>query len=100
MQVRLLGSVDVTVGGVARPVAGLRTQGRTGGARVGRGRDREHRSSHRRRLGREGTRDGPNALQSHMSYLRGVLGNRTAIAARAHGYVLDRYPYPVELSCL
>ena len=30
-----------------------------------------------------------NALQSNVSYLRSVLGSRTAIAARAHGYVLD-----------
>ena len=83
MEVRLLGPVDVTVDGIARDVPGLRRKavlaalalncgevlstdmlldivwGPDAGARV-------------------------NTLQSHVSYLRRVLGGRTAIVAHGH----------------
>jgi len=89
VQVRLLGSVDVMVDGVARPVAGLRRKavlavlGLTAGEIV----------STDRLIdivwGGEEPTTAANTLQSHVSYLRRVLGSRTAVVARAPGYLLD-----------
>jgi DNA-binding SARP family transcriptional activator/Tfp pilus assembly protein PilF len=89
VQVRLLGPVDVTVGGVVRPIAGLRrkavlaTLGLAAGEVV----------STDRLIdvvwGDKPPSTASNTLQSHVSYVRGVLGTRTAIVARPPGYVLD-----------
>jgi DNA-binding SARP family transcriptional activator/Tfp pilus assembly protein PilF len=89
VQVRLLGSVDVTVGGEVRPVAGLRrkavlaTLGLAAGEIVSLTRlidvvweDRAPATA-------------ANTLQSHVSFLRRVLGSRTAVVARGPGYLLD-----------
>ena len=89
MQVRLLGPVDVTVDGVARPIPGLRRKAvlamlaLTPGEIVSTDRlidvvwsDRPSSAA-------------PNSLPAHVSYLRGALGARTAIVARPPGYVLD-----------
>jgi DNA-binding SARP family transcriptional activator len=89
VQVRLLGPVDVTVDGAARPLLGLRRKavlavlGLRPGATVS--------ADHLIEVvwGDEPPVDVTNALQSHVSYLRGVLGARPAIAARKPGYVLD-----------
>jgi DNA-binding SARP family transcriptional activator/tetratricopeptide (TPR) repeat protein len=89
VQVRLLGPIDVTVDGAVRPVAGLRRKavlavlGLSAGEIV-----------HADRLidvvwGDKPPPTASNTLQAHVSYLRGVLGARTAIVARAPGYVLD-----------
>jgi DNA-binding SARP family transcriptional activator/tetratricopeptide (TPR) repeat protein len=87
--VRLLGPVDVVVDGVPRPVSGLRRKavlavlGLAAGEVVST--DRlldvvwDGRSS----------AVGLNALQTHVSYLRRVLGRPEAIVARGSGYLLD-----------
>jgi DNA-binding SARP family transcriptional activator len=89
MQVRLLGPVDVVVGGVARPVAGRRRQavlavlGLAAGDVV----------SADRLIEVVWADAAPptagNTLQHHVSYLRGVFGDRAAIATRGSGYALN-----------
>ncbi|MEU4158320.1 BTAD domain-containing putative transcriptional regulator [Actinoplanes sp. NPDC026670] len=89
MRVRLLGTVDVHDGEEARPVPGLRRKailsvlalnaGRTVGAD---------------RLidlvwGDRPPATALNTVQSHVSYLRRVLGARAAIVSRPPGYLLD-----------
>jgi DNA-binding SARP family transcriptional activator len=89
MRVRLLGTVDVHDGEEARPVPGLRRKailsvlalnaGRTVGAE---------------RLidlvwGDQPPATALNTVQSHVSYLRRVLGSRAAIVSRPPGYLLD-----------
>jgi len=87
--VRLLGPVDVAAGGESRPVSGLRrkavlaTLALYAGEAVSIG-----------RLtgavwGEAAPATAVNTLQSHVSYLRGVLGSRAAILARPPGYLLD-----------
>jgi DNA-binding SARP family transcriptional activator/Flp pilus assembly protein TadD len=89
VQVRLLGSVDVMGDGAVRSVAGLRrkavlaTLGLAAGEIVSTDRLIEV------VWGDRPPPTAPNTLQAHMSYLRGVLGGRTAIVARGPGYVLD-----------
>ncbi|TCO55880.1 AfsR/SARP family transcriptional regulator [Actinocrispum wychmicini] len=89
MQVRLLGTVDVVVGGVPRPVSGLRRKAALAALALQPG---EVMSTDR--LIHIVWGDAPpatagNTLQSHMSYLRRVLGDRAAIVARPPGYVLN-----------
>jgi DNA-binding SARP family transcriptional activator len=87
--VRLLGPVDITIDGVARPLPGLRRKtvlavlGLHPGEAVSASRlidivwgDRPPTTV-------------ANTLQSHMSYLRTVLGARDVIVARPPGYLLD-----------
>lgn len=86
---RILGPVDVTVGGVPRVVRGLRRKAVLAVLAL---RSAEIVSVDRLTevvWGDEAPRTAANTLQSHVSYLRGVLGHRTAIAARPPGYVLD-----------
>lgn len=89
MRVRLLGPVDAVAGGVPVSISGLRRRAVLavlalhGGGIVG-----------RRRLieavwGDQAGRVSPNTLQSHVSALRRVLGDRNAIVARSPGYLLD-----------
>jgi DNA-binding SARP family transcriptional activator/tetratricopeptide (TPR) repeat protein len=89
MQIRLLGPVDVVVRGELRPVHGLRRKAVLavlalhGGAVVSTG-----------QLTDAVWGDAPpptaaNSLQTHVSYLRGVLGTKTAILARPPGYILQ-----------
>ena len=89
MQVRLLGPVEVTVGGVPRPVSGLRRKTLLSvlGLRVG-----EIVSTDRLIdviWGDTPPATVSNALQSHVSYLRRLLGTPAAIVARPPGYLLD-----------
>jgi DNA-binding SARP family transcriptional activator/Tfp pilus assembly protein PilF len=89
VQVRLLGPVDVTVDGVPRPVPGLRRKavlavlGLHAGQIV----------STDRLIdvvwGDRAPATAPNTLQSHVSYLRRVLGASPAILTRSPGYVLS-----------
>jgi len=89
VRVRLLGPVDVVVDGEARLVSGLRrkavlaTLALHGGEVV----------STSRLLdavwGESATAVARNTLQSHVSYLRAVLGSKAAIVARPPGYLLD-----------
>lgn len=89
MQVRLLGPVEVTVDGAARPVPGLRRRGVLAVLSVHAGRIVSS-----DRLIHAVWDDHPpatalNTLQSHVSYLRGAFGVRDAIVARSPGYVLQ-----------
>jgi DNA-binding SARP family transcriptional activator/tetratricopeptide (TPR) repeat protein len=95
--VRLLGPVDVVVEGVARPVSGLRRRavlavlGLAAGEVVG-----------TERLvdvvwDGQPSAVGLNALQTHVSHLRRVLGSPAAIVARGSGYVLDLGPEATDL---
>lgn len=89
MQVRLLGPVDVVVAGEPRPVSGLRRKAVLAALAL--------HSSEVVSTGRLvdvvwGETAPPSAattLQNHVSYLRRILGAKTAIRARPPGYVLD-----------
>ncbi|WP_432975355.1 AfsR/SARP family transcriptional regulator [Dactylosporangium sp. CA-233914] len=89
MRVRLLGPIDVLVGGEPRPVQGLRRKavlavlGLHAGDVVSTGRLVE--------LVWDGAAppNAVNALQSHLSYLRRTLSDKAAVRSRPPGYVLD-----------
>src|SRR4051812_32529997 len=89
MRVRLLGPVDVAVDGESRPVSGLRRKALLAVLAL------YHREvvAIDRLIDVVWTDDAPstvlNTLQSHVSHLRSVLADKTAIQARAPGYVLD-----------
>ena len=86
MRVRLLGPVDVTVDGRPRPVRGLRRKAvlaLQGGEIVSTGRLVDA------VWGDTALPPALNTLQSHVWYLRTVLGSKAAIVARPPGYVLD-----------
>src|SRR5262252_3532609 len=86
MQVRLLGPVDVVVHGEPRPVHGLRRKAVLalhGGEIV----STDYLAD--AVWGESAPSTAVNTLQSHVSYLRGVLGTKTAILARPPGYVLE-----------
>jgi len=89
VRVRLLGPVDVVVGGAVRPVSGLRRKAilATLSLRAG-----EIVSTDRLAdivWGDDPPSTPVNTLQSHVSHLRTVLGSRAAILAKPPGYVLD-----------
>jgi DNA-binding SARP family transcriptional activator/Tfp pilus assembly protein PilF len=89
MRVRLLGPVDVVVDGVVRPVRGLRRKAVLAVLALHRG---EIVSTDRLIGVVWGGAPPPtavNTVQSHVSYLRQVLGSKTAVLARPPGYVLD-----------
>src|SRR2546430_239396 len=89
MQVRLLGPVDVVVDGEARAVRGLRRKAVLAvlalhaGEVVSTGRLADA------VWGQDPPATAVNTLQSHVSYLRTVLGDKGAIVARPPGYLLD-----------
>jgi DNA-binding SARP family transcriptional activator/tetratricopeptide (TPR) repeat protein len=89
MQVRLLGPVDVIVDGGSRPVHGLRRGAVLAvlalhcGEVVSTGRLAEI------VWGEAAPPTAVNTLQAHVSYLRRMLGSKTAIRSRPPGYVLD-----------
>jgi DNA-binding SARP family transcriptional activator len=89
MRVRLLGPVDVFADGIERPVSGLRrkavlaTLALHAGEIVSAGRLADI------VWGDDAPATAPNTLQSHVSYLRAVLGSRTAIRSAPPGYVLN-----------
>jgi DNA-binding SARP family transcriptional activator len=89
VRVRLLGPVDAVVGGAPVPISGLRRKAVLavlalhGEGIAGTGRLIEA------VWGDEAGRASLNTLQSHVSALRRVLGNRDAIVARPPGYLLD-----------
>jgi DNA-binding SARP family transcriptional activator len=89
MRIRLLGPVDVMVGGEARMVSGLRrkavlaTLALHGGEVVSVGRLVDA------VWGETAPSTVRNTLQSHVSYLRTLLGDKNAIVGRPPGYRLD-----------
>ena len=88
MQVRLLGPVDVVTDDAPRPVHGLRRKAVLAALALHGG---EIVSTSRLVdvvWGETAPATAVNALQRHVSYLRGVLGSRDAIRARSPGYFL------------
>jgi DNA-binding SARP family transcriptional activator/tetratricopeptide (TPR) repeat protein len=89
MRVRLLGSVDVIAGDVLRPVSGLRRKAVLAVLALAAGEV----VSTDRLIDAVWNGRPPatalNTLQSHVSYLRGLLGGRATIVARPPGYLLD-----------
>jgi DNA-binding SARP family transcriptional activator/tetratricopeptide (TPR) repeat protein len=89
MQVRLLGPVDVVADGGPRPVPGLRRKAVLAtlalhcGEVVSTGRLVDV------VWGEAAPATALNTLQSHVSFLRRVLGSKAAIRARSPGYLLD-----------
>ena len=88
VQVRLLGPVDVVVAGEARPVRGLRRKAVLAVLALSPG---EIVSTDRLMdvVWSDTTPARVNTVQSHVSYLRRVLGSRPTIRAHPPGYVLD-----------
>ncbi|WP_189332849.1 AfsR/SARP family transcriptional regulator [Actinoplanes ianthinogenes] len=97
MRVRLLGSVDVITGGELRPVAGLRRRALLAVLALAAGEV----VSTDRLIDAVWNGRPPatalNTLQSHVSYLRGLLGGRGTIVARPPGYLLDAGPGGTDL---
>jgi len=89
MQVRLLGPVDVVVDGRPRPVRGLRRQAVLATLALHSGEVVSTGKLADVVWGKTAPPTAANTLQSHMSFLRSVLGSRAAILARPPGYVLD-----------
>jgi DNA-binding SARP family transcriptional activator/tetratricopeptide (TPR) repeat protein len=89
MQVRLLGPVDVVVGGEPRPVHGLRRKAVLAVLALHSGEIVSTGLLTDAVWGDVAPATAVNTLQSHVSYLRGVLGAKTAILARPPGYVLQ-----------
>lgn len=88
VRVRLLGPVDVLADGIPRPVRGLRRKAVLAALALQPG---EIVSSDRLVdivWGDGAPATAATTLQSHVSHLRGVLGDRAAILARPPGYVL------------
>jgi DNA-binding SARP family transcriptional activator len=89
VQVRLLGPVDVALDGGSRPVNGLRRKAVLATLAL---HDGEVVSTDRLVdvvWGESAPPTVMNSLQTHISYLRGVLGSREAILARPPGYQLN-----------
>jgi DNA-binding SARP family transcriptional activator len=87
--IRLLGPVDVLADDGPRPVCGLRRKAVLATLAL---HDGEVVSTSRLAdvvWGEEAPPTAVNTLQSHVSYLRNVLGSRSAILARPPGYLLD-----------
>jgi DNA-binding SARP family transcriptional activator/tetratricopeptide (TPR) repeat protein len=89
MQVRLLGPVDVVVHGEPRPLHGLRRKAVLAVLALHGGEIVSTDYLADAVWGEDAPPTAVNTLQSHVSYLRGVLGTKTAILARPPGYVLE-----------
>jgi DNA-binding SARP family transcriptional activator/Tfp pilus assembly protein PilF len=89
MQVRLLGPVDLLIGGVSRPVRGLRRKAMLAMLALHRGRIVSLDRLVDVIWGDAAPPTAVNTAQSHVSHLRQVLGDKTVIQARPPGYVLN-----------
>src|SRR5215467_13381200 len=89
MQVRLLGPVDVVLGGEPRPVSGLRRKAVLAVLALRAGEIVSTDQLADAVWGGDPPPTAVNTLQSHVSYLRGLLGSKTAIVGRPPGYLLD-----------
>lgn len=89
MQVRLLGPLDLMTAGGPQPVRGLRRKAVLAALALQAGELVS--ASHLIDVvwGGAAPRTAVNTLQSHVSYLRHVLGSKAAILARAPGYILN-----------
>jgi DNA-binding SARP family transcriptional activator len=92
----LLGSVDIVVGGEARPLPGLRRKALLAALALERGRI----VSADRLIDIVWNDEAPagraNTLQRHISYLRQMVGSRDAFVSRPPGYVMDLPPGSVD----
>jgi DNA-binding SARP family transcriptional activator/tetratricopeptide (TPR) repeat protein len=89
MQVRLLGPVDVALEGRARPVSGLRRKAVLAALALHDGQVVSTGQLVDAVWGQSAPASVVNSLQTHIAYLRGVLGSRDAILARSPGYLLN-----------
>ena len=89
MQVRLLGPVDVVVNGEPRPVHGLRRKAVLATLALQHGSLVSVDQLIDAVWGDAAPSTARNTLQSHVSYLRTVLGDKAAIRAQPPGYVLE-----------
>ncbi|HKT00874.1 MAG TPA: BTAD domain-containing putative transcriptional regulator, partial [Rugosimonospora sp.] len=89
VQVRLLGPVDVSADGVPRSMSGVRRQALITALALNAGQVVSGERLIDLVWGQAPPATVANALQRHISYLRAVLGSRSAIVARSSGYVLD-----------
>src|SRR6266704_1990230 len=89
MQVRLLGPVDAVVDGEARAVRGLRRKAVLAVLALHAGEAVSTGQLTDAVWGQDAPATAVNTLQSHVSYLRTVLGDKGAILARPPGYLLD-----------
>jgi DNA-binding SARP family transcriptional activator len=89
MQVRLLGPVDVVVAGEPRPVHGQRRKAVLAILALHGGEIVSTDCLADAVWGDAAPPTAVNTLQSHVSYLRGIMGTKTAILARPPGYVLE-----------
>src|SRR5579863_186411 len=89
MKVRLLGPIDVLVQGEPRPVQGQRRQAVLAvlALQCGEALSIDHLVE--TVWGGAAPVTAVNAMQSHVSYLRGLMGTRTAILTRPPGYALE-----------
>jgi len=89
MQVRLLGPIDVVVHGEPRQIHGLRRKAVLAvlALHCGQVVSTDHLVD--AVWGDAAPLTSLNALQSHVSYLRGILGSKNAILTRSPGYLLD-----------
>ena len=98
MQIRLLGPVEIVRDGAARPVPGLRRRAILAVLALRRGEV----VSTDRLIGTVWGDAAPatvaNTLQQHVSQLRQLLGDRSAIRARAPGYVLAAGDEPTDVA--
>jgi DNA-binding SARP family transcriptional activator len=89
VRVRLLGPVDLTIGGTARPVAGQRRKAVLAVLALHPGKVVPTGQLINAVWGDRAPATATNTLQSHISWLRRQLGARTTILARAPGYLLN-----------
>ncbi|MFI1276761.1 BTAD domain-containing putative transcriptional regulator [Micromonospora sp. NPDC020751] len=89
MRVRLLGPVDVTAGTKAGTVSGIRRKGVLAVLALHPGVIVSTDRLIDVIWGDQAPATAPNSLQSHVSYLRRIIGARSAIVGRSPGYVLD-----------
>jgi DNA-binding SARP family transcriptional activator len=89
MAVRLLGPIDVVVDQEPRPVSGLRRKALLAALALHCGETVSTQRLTEIVWATDAPATAANTLQSHISYLRGVLGSRTAILTRNPGYVLS-----------
>jgi len=88
MAVRLLGPIDVVVDQEPRPVSGLRRKAVLVALALHSGEIVSTQRLTEIVWAADAPATAANTLQSHISYLRGVFGSRTAILTRSPGYVL------------
>jgi DNA-binding SARP family transcriptional activator/tetratricopeptide (TPR) repeat protein len=96
-QVRLLGPVDIRINGGYQPVAGLRRKAVLAALALSAGQTVSVDLLIDIVWSGTGPATAANTLQSHVSFLRGLLGSRDAIVAASPGYRLELGDDPTDL---